>query len=221
VREYLTLKGARGKVSFDSLKAKYASKLSCYASLEAYLSHLTFKITNTLFNFLSDKYASREASLDNCEAYCICNFVSQMILDLGPLLQCWMVSWEGTWAVSANYPEIQDQIPWRSTWAGTLSDPYLGSPLSRHSDGAQKQVPKLPHWLPKGGVTKQSACYGHAFHVGVPGQVAWVSPWANTLRETLGSVHWKASWTRTLKKSQGRYTVPKDFRVEDHSRLNG
>jgi hypothetical protein len=26
-------------------------------------------MTNTLYNFLSDKYASGEASLDNCEAY--------------------------------------------------------------------------------------------------------------------------------------------------------
>jgi hypothetical protein len=60
---------ARGKVSFDSLTVKYASKLSCYASPEAYLSHLTSKITNTLFSFLSDKYASGEASLDSCEAY--------------------------------------------------------------------------------------------------------------------------------------------------------
>jgi hypothetical protein len=69
IRPLFTVKGARGKVSFDSLKVKYASKLSCYVSLEAYLSHLTFKMTNTLFNFLSDKYASREASLDNCETY--------------------------------------------------------------------------------------------------------------------------------------------------------
>jgi hypothetical protein len=49
------------------------------------LSHLTSKITNTLFIFLSDKYASGasgEASLD------ICEFVSQMILELGPLVQC-------------------------------------------------------------------------------------------------------------------------------------
>jgi hypothetical protein len=64
-----TVKGARGKVSFDSPNVKYASKLSCYASPEAYLSHLTSKITNTLFIFLSDKYASGEASLDSCEAY--------------------------------------------------------------------------------------------------------------------------------------------------------
>jgi hypothetical protein len=52
-----TVKGARGKVWFDSLNIKYASKLSCYASPEAYLSHLTSKMTNALFNFLSDKYA--------------------------------------------------------------------------------------------------------------------------------------------------------------------
>jgi hypothetical protein len=63
-----TVKGARGKVSFDSQNDKYASKLSCYASPEAYLSHLTSNMTNTLFNFLSDKYASGEASLDHCEA---------------------------------------------------------------------------------------------------------------------------------------------------------
>jgi hypothetical protein len=64
-----TVKGTRGKVSFDSLNVKYGSKLSCYASSEAYLSHLTSKITNVLFIFLSDKYASGEASLDSCEAY--------------------------------------------------------------------------------------------------------------------------------------------------------
>jgi hypothetical protein len=66
---YYTVKGARGKVSFDSLNVKCASKLSCYASPQAYLSHLTSKITNTLLIFLSDKYASWEASLDSCEAY--------------------------------------------------------------------------------------------------------------------------------------------------------
>jgi hypothetical protein len=33
------------------------------------LSHLTTKMTNALFNFLSDKYTSGEASLDNFEAY--------------------------------------------------------------------------------------------------------------------------------------------------------
>jgi hypothetical protein len=65
----LTVKRARGEVSFDSLNVKYASKLSCYASPEAYLAHLISKMTNTLFDFLSDKYASEEASLDKCEAY--------------------------------------------------------------------------------------------------------------------------------------------------------
>jgi hypothetical protein len=64
-----TAKRARGEVSFDSLNVKNASKLSCYTSPEAYLSHLISKMTNTLFNFLSDKYAAGEASLDNCEAY--------------------------------------------------------------------------------------------------------------------------------------------------------
>jgi hypothetical protein len=66
---FLHCKGARGKVSFDSLNVKYASKLSCDASPEAYLSHLSPKMTNTLFNFLSDNCASGEASKDNCEAH--------------------------------------------------------------------------------------------------------------------------------------------------------
>jgi hypothetical protein len=64
-----TEKKTRGEVSFDSLNVKYASKLSCYASPKEYLSHLISKMTNTLFDFLSDKYASGEASLDNFEAY--------------------------------------------------------------------------------------------------------------------------------------------------------
>jgi hypothetical protein len=34
---YNTVKGARGKVSFDSQNDKYASQLSCDASSEAYL----------------------------------------------------------------------------------------------------------------------------------------------------------------------------------------
>jgi hypothetical protein len=50
-----TVKEARGKVSFDSLNVKCTSKLSCCASLGAYLSHLISKMTNTLFNFLSYK----------------------------------------------------------------------------------------------------------------------------------------------------------------------
>jgi hypothetical protein len=66
---YHTVKGARGKLWDDSLNIKYASKLSCYASPEAYLSHLTSKTTNALFNFLSDKYVSGEATPDNLEAY--------------------------------------------------------------------------------------------------------------------------------------------------------
>jgi hypothetical protein len=82
---HYTVKGARGKISFDSLNVKYASKLSCYASPEAYLSHLTSKITNTLFIFLSDKYASGDHWI---VVKHICQFVSQMILYLGPLLQC-------------------------------------------------------------------------------------------------------------------------------------
>jgi hypothetical protein len=66
---HCTVNGVRGKVWFDSLNIKYASKLSCYASSEAYLSHLTSKMTNALFNFLSDKYSPGEASVDNFEAY--------------------------------------------------------------------------------------------------------------------------------------------------------
>jgi hypothetical protein len=83
-----TVKGARGKVWFDSLNIKYSSKLSSEASPEAYLSHLTvlpkwqmrfsiFWVTNTpqeQHHWIILKH--------------ICHFVSQMILYLGPLLQC-------------------------------------------------------------------------------------------------------------------------------------
>jgi hypothetical protein len=80
-----TVKGARGKVSFDSLNVKYASKLFCYASPEAYLSHLTSKITNALLVFLSDKYASGEASLDSCEAYLSSIRLSTLLASGSPL----------------------------------------------------------------------------------------------------------------------------------------
>jgi hypothetical protein len=70
-----TVKELRGKVSFDSQHDKYASQLSCDASPEAYIfvtqgyyeAHLSFgkrDVTNTVL-----KYASGEASQDNCEAY--------------------------------------------------------------------------------------------------------------------------------------------------------
>jgi hypothetical protein len=65
-----TVKGARGKVSFDSQNAKYAKQLSCDASLEVYLSHLIYQMTNAPHSYtLSYKYASDEASQDHCEAY--------------------------------------------------------------------------------------------------------------------------------------------------------
>jgi hypothetical protein len=53
------------------------------------ICHISFTKWQMRFTVtLSDKYASGEAShsQDNCEAYC--HFVSQMILYLGPLLQC-------------------------------------------------------------------------------------------------------------------------------------
>jgi hypothetical protein len=47
----LTVKGARGKVSFDSQNDKLASQLSCEASPEADLSHLLYQMTNTLHSY--------------------------------------------------------------------------------------------------------------------------------------------------------------------------
>jgi hypothetical protein len=38
MKKSYTVKGSRGKVSFDSQNDKYASQLSCDASPEAYLS---------------------------------------------------------------------------------------------------------------------------------------------------------------------------------------
>jgi hypothetical protein len=57
---------------------------------------------------LSYKYASDEASQENCEVYSICHFVSQMILYLGPLLQCMvnfpkMVNFDGKFAKYVFY----------------------------------------------------------------------------------------------------------------------
>jgi hypothetical protein len=47
----VTVKGARGKVSFDSQNDKYASQLSCEASPKAYLSHLVYQMTNALHSY--------------------------------------------------------------------------------------------------------------------------------------------------------------------------
>jgi hypothetical protein len=64
-----TVKEVRGKVSFYSQNGKYASQLSCDASPEAYLSlRVTVKRICHLVK-RCDKYATGEASQDNCEAY--------------------------------------------------------------------------------------------------------------------------------------------------------
>jgi hypothetical protein len=54
-----TVKGARGKVSFDSQNDKYASKLSSDASPEAYLSLRKLKFV--ILEVRCDKYASGKA----------------------------------------------------------------------------------------------------------------------------------------------------------------
>jgi hypothetical protein len=56
-----TVKGARGKVSFDSLTDKYASQLSNDASSEAYLSIRKMKSLFVIWEVRCDKYASGEA----------------------------------------------------------------------------------------------------------------------------------------------------------------
>jgi hypothetical protein len=56
-----TVKGARGKVSFDSQNDKYASKLSSDASPEAYLSLRKLKSAFAILEIRCDKYASGEA----------------------------------------------------------------------------------------------------------------------------------------------------------------
>jgi hypothetical protein len=48
---YNTVKGTRGKVSFDSQNDKHASQLSCDASPEVYLSHLIYQMTNALHSY--------------------------------------------------------------------------------------------------------------------------------------------------------------------------
>jgi hypothetical protein len=56
-----TVKGARGKVSFDSQNDKYASELSSDASPEAYLSLRKLKSAFVILEVRCDKYASGEA----------------------------------------------------------------------------------------------------------------------------------------------------------------
>jgi hypothetical protein len=53
-----TVKGTRGKVSFDSQNDKYASKLSSDASPEAYLSLRKLKSAFDNLEVRCDKYAS-------------------------------------------------------------------------------------------------------------------------------------------------------------------
>jgi hypothetical protein len=55
-----TVKGARGKVSFDSQTDKYASQLSNGASPEAYLSLRKMKSVFVVLEFRCDKYDSGE-----------------------------------------------------------------------------------------------------------------------------------------------------------------
>jgi hypothetical protein len=83
-----TVKVVRGKVLFDSQNDKYASQLSGDDSPEAYLSlrvieeaHWSFgkrDVTNT---------STPQVKLHRIIVKIICNFVSQMILYLRPLLQ--------------------------------------------------------------------------------------------------------------------------------------
>jgi hypothetical protein len=56
-----TVKGARGKVPFDSQRDKYASKLSSDASPEAYLSLRKLRSAFVILEVRCDKYASGEA----------------------------------------------------------------------------------------------------------------------------------------------------------------
>jgi hypothetical protein len=64
-----TVKGARGKVSFDSQTDKYASQLSSDASPEAYLSLRKMKSVFVVLELRCDKYASGEAFQDYFTAY--------------------------------------------------------------------------------------------------------------------------------------------------------
>jgi hypothetical protein len=56
-----TVKGAKGKVSFDSQNDKYASKLSSDASPEAFLSLRKLKSAFVILEVRCYKYASGEA----------------------------------------------------------------------------------------------------------------------------------------------------------------
>jgi hypothetical protein len=58
---YITVKGARGKLSFDSQTDKYASQLSTDAPPEAYLSRRKMKSVFVILELGCDKYASGEA----------------------------------------------------------------------------------------------------------------------------------------------------------------
>jgi hypothetical protein len=66
-----TVKGTRGKVSFESQYKKYASQLSCDASPEMYsICHILFTKWQMRFTAtLSYKYASDEASQDSTVQY--------------------------------------------------------------------------------------------------------------------------------------------------------
>jgi hypothetical protein len=57
----ITVKGDRGKVSFDSQTDKYASQLSSDASPEAYLSLRKMKSAFVILEVRCDKYDSGEA----------------------------------------------------------------------------------------------------------------------------------------------------------------
>jgi hypothetical protein len=54
-QDHHTVKGARGKVSFDSQNDKYASQLSSDASLEAYLSLKKLKSAFVILEVRCDK----------------------------------------------------------------------------------------------------------------------------------------------------------------------
>jgi hypothetical protein len=74
-----TVKGARGKVWFDSLNIKYASKLSC--------CHILLPKWQLRFSISWVTNTPQEKHYWIILKH-ICHFVSQMILYLGPLLQC-------------------------------------------------------------------------------------------------------------------------------------
>jgi hypothetical protein len=59
--DYRTVKGARGKVSFDSQNDKYASQLFSDASPEAYLLLRKLKSVFVILEIRCDKYAAGKA----------------------------------------------------------------------------------------------------------------------------------------------------------------